>query len=680
MKPMELMDALGELPPELVEPVLSGQPIARSAESSSEIEDILTEDAAPILQSKPHSGGVMSKVLPLAALAACAALSFGVVKLIGSMQQDHNQMQGSGQPVPAATGTDNIPAEPAFVLPDEVKEHPELLVMLNRLAEKEECRLEDCIILCHSGENMAQLLTPNKVYTIEPKRSSSFRIFTADGTEPDFAAILDEWRAYLGKHGCPADILEQQVLACTPDESDGGWIVEADSVWLDFTLADVLQNMPDISHIDAQYSYHSDDILNTAGDYKWHILCSRPVTAEDFPALNGASVKILSEDDVSFTLKLPTDNYTDYFSAASYLRSLDFVTKMYLSYTRTELGGGIEYDELIGWQVLYQRDADAQTTTAVNNERTPLDTVAPDGVPIRSSVKYTEEEKAEIMEAYEALKRFMDNYLNVNIPGASKYLTSVDDVVYDYDLYTHYDSSVMHFHPEEELRFSVTCAEKEELSSSYHGGIGYLVSKIDGKWTTYTEYTSQPEHQTAVVTATTDPTTQTMVNPQDVRTITVEPGNFSVWHDFATTSAENYADFNETVRISAFPDVIFHWDGSQSMLTISGQAEKPLIFAGMPIWNAFFADVTKDGQPDLCFSCSMGSGMINEQVTVYDIANQKSYTLSERGSYDYLFREKDGKLVMLKYPNQFGAMDAVTGFPIIQDGALCFSADGKSAQ
>lgn len=132
----------------------------------------------------------------------------------------------------------------------------------------------------------------------------------------------------------------------------------------------------------------------------------------------------------------------------------------------------------------------APQRTTTKTESTPLDTVTKDGIPIKSTSGYSEEQKAEILEAYEALKTFYDKYLNVNYPGGSQYITSIDDVRYADDLYSHYDPKTMSFTPEEEIEFWVTCADNEILSSS-HKNEWCLVSKIDGEWTTYTEYMSR---------------------------------------------------------------------------------------------------------------------------------------------------------------------------------------------
>lgn len=133
-------------------------------------------------------------------------------------------------------------------------------------------------------------------------------------------------------------------------------------------------------------------------------------------------------------------------------------------------------------------DSDIKDNTLqTNNLYTPIDTITYNGIPIKSTNNFSEEQKKEILEAYTALEVFFDKYLNINYPNGSQYITSIDDVRYNHDLFTHYDSEIYDFVPEKEIEFYVTCADNDVLSSS-RKNTWYLVSKIDGKWTTYSEY------------------------------------------------------------------------------------------------------------------------------------------------------------------------------------------------
>ncbi len=124
--------------------------------------------------------------------------------------------------------------------------------------------------------------------------------------------------------------------------------------------------------------------------------------------------------------------------------------------------------------------------------RTPIDTVAADGVPIKSKEAFSEEETSDILEAYEALKRYYDYCYGGRFPNASQYITSIDDVRLVRTFYTRYDPQTTDFHPEKEYEFYVTCSELEEISSSRKNEY-YAVSKVDGEWTTLTEYSMKHE-------------------------------------------------------------------------------------------------------------------------------------------------------------------------------------------
>ena len=118
------------------------------------------------------------------------------------------------------------------------------------------------------------------------------------------------------------------------------------------------------------------------------------------------------------------------------------------------------------------------------NLRSPLDTTADDGISIKSKEHFSEEEKAEVMKAYAALKRYLDKYMNVNLPDASKYIVSIDDVRRNGDLSAHYDPSYGCPAPTETLDFHIVANEySDQLSANY-----LVICKINGEWTTYAEY------------------------------------------------------------------------------------------------------------------------------------------------------------------------------------------------
>ena len=108
------------------------------------------------------------------------------------------------------------------------------------------------------------------------------------------------------------------------------------------------------------------------------------------------------------------------------------------------------------------------------------------------------------------------------------------------------------------------------------------------------------------------------------------------WFDYLETPDEMKWDGSLEISLTEFPDVTFRWTSGE-MLAVKGSKSTSL-YTGMPIWNAYFCDLTGDGLPELCSTISWGSGMIDNRVTIYDYANGASYELSDRGYFDFTLR------------------------------------------
>lgn len=83
-----------------------------------------------------------------------------------------------------------------------------------------------------------------------------------------------------------------------------------------------------------------------------------------------------------------------------------------------------------------------------------------------------------------------------------------------------------------------------------------------------------------------------------------------------------------------------------------------LLYTGMPIWNAYFCDLTGDGLPELCSTVSFGSGIIDSRIIVMDYANGVTYTMADRGIYDYMLHldNESGRLYIDKTDYHSGAL------------------------
>lgn len=120
------------------------------------------------------------------------------------------------------------------------------------------------------------------------------------------------------------------------------------------------------------------------------------------------------------------------------------------------------------------------------------------------------------------------------------------------------------------------------------------------------------------------------------------------WFDYLETPDEMKWDGSLEISLTEFPDVTFRWTSGE-MLAVKGSKSTSL-YTGMPIWNAYFCDLTGDGLPELCSTISWGSGMIDNRVIIYDYANGVSYELSDRGYFDFTLRQdhQDGRLYVDK--------------------------------
>ena len=99
-----------------------------------------------------------------------------------------------------------------------------------------------------------------------------------------------------------------------------------------------------------------------------------------------------------------------------------------------------------------------------------------------------------------------------------------------------------------------------------------------------------------------------------------------------------------------FPDVKFTWDTMNVIAEKDG--EEAGLFWGMPVWSVYLADLNGDGKREICSVVSVGSGIVDERIRVYDYANGKRYELSDRLAYSYYLEIKDGVLNYIEMPER----------------------------
>lgn len=111
------------------------------------------------------------------------------------------------------------------------------------------------------------------------------------------------------------------------------------------------------------------------------------------------------------------------------------------------------------------------------------------------------------------------------------------------------------------------------------------------------------------------------------------------WLDYFGTDEMPWNESKE-LMLTEFPGVTFKWTSEK---VTAGEKE---LFWGMPVWNVYLTDLTNDGKPEFCATVSLGSGIIDNRVIVFDYVTDKEYQLSDRMYYDYFLRLDNGKLMV----------------------------------
>ena len=124
------------------------------------------------------------------------------------------------------------------------------------------------------------------------------------------------------------------------------------------------------------------------------------------------------------------------------------------------------------------------------------------------------------------------------------------------------------------------------------------------------------------------------------------------WFDY--TENPSAMDDESTINLPIYPDVTFSYNQAQIIASkpfdTSELTDHTILITGMPIWNAYFADLTGDEYPEICATYTFGSGIIDSRIIIYDYAKGSSYELSDRGYFDFTLRlnEADGYLYVDK--------------------------------
>lgn len=123
------------------------------------------------------------------------------------------------------------------------------------------------------------------------------------------------------------------------------------------------------------------------------------------------------------------------------------------------------------------------------------------------------------------------------------------------------------------------------------------------------------------------------------------------------------------ISLEAYPGVVFQCDCA-ALTAVTAQGSEQL-YTGMPIWSVYFLDLTGDRKPELCSTVSIGSGVIDDRIIVFDYEIGTLFELSDRMQFDYVLNLRDGKPVVEKRAYNSDRLLETGSLRIDGDG-LCF--------
>ncbi len=155
------------------------------------------------------------------------------------------------------------------------------------------------------------------------------------------------------------------------------------------------------------------------------------------------------------------------------------------------------------------------------------------------------------------------------------------------------------------------------------------------------------------------------------------------WFDYKEDPSDMPWDNELKIQIDEFPDITFRYTPYEIIAATSREDDdrnvNTILITGMPIWNAYFTDLTGDGLPEICSEVSFGSGIIDNHVIIFDYANGASYKLADRGYHDYFLRMNDTDGCLYVDKKQYNSDELVSsGKLVFKDG--CIQLEGMNAK
>ncbi len=134
----------------------------------------------------------------------------------------------------------------------------------------------------------------------------------------------------------------------------------------------------------------------------------------------------------------------------------------------------------------------------------------------------------------------------------------------------------------------------------------------------------------------------------------------------AVWERSDYAE--ERTDTEALPGVEIRYSSYTLTVRTDGAEEKKL-YSALPVWDLYLCDLTGDGEPELCSTCSFGSGSVREFILAYDLKNDKLYEQKDSRNFNYQLIIQDEKLCVQNYPASFQTVSD-TGTLVLKDEEL----------
>ena len=143
------------------------------------------------------------------------------------------------------------------------------------------------------------------------------------------------------------------------------------------------------------------------------------------------------------------------------------------------------------------------------------------------------------------------------------------------------------------------------------------------------------------------------------------------WVDYTGTPSEMDWDGVQELQLPQFPGVTFRYTPYEVTADTGEGGEPAVLITGMPVWSVWLTDLTGDGLPEFCAALSMGSGIVDNRVVIYDYAGGASYGLEDRGSYDYSLRYSPEEDCLYVDKRSYREGELISSGPLVyEDGCL----------